>query len=1768
MVFDADSSQHSALIDVLSGKNLVINGPPGTGKSQTITNVIAAGLKEGKSILFVSDKLAALEVVRHRLNKANLGCFCLELHSHKTQKKKLLGEIQDRIDTIFRPPQQLQDKILTLRRHKKELNRYAELMSLVIGNRLNLSVHDIFWRNEKQRQTIGDFATAVQSVFLADASHWTYDDIELRRAKLDTLGQLYESIGAFDLSHPWWGFTANPFAPGDDETIGRIISEALALADKLLLHVLEYQEKVGDQKEPSLAALRTWHETMTELPAPPENLKADLLPKAFNLQDPLGKKSTDLLNQVVHKVQMARELNEKADGLLSPVCDLDWKTAEPILAAARKELSPSALAAPLELLREWQTAAETSIEEFGAACAPTYSFTQVTPSLLQNLQRKLVEMHPLVVHDRTVESIREGAAILSREISRLEASLLQVEEIAKKRNIDFNGSPSALASLRCSDGIEGIVAGVSIDDGVLAKASEDTDSLPLDLPLFQLDAIYKELRSLAARVSRAVDEAGEYARQLGLPFDGAWRSLMHLSVLARVSAEAPADLLDFRRPSLAYHRVAELMSTAEEAQKSEKSQREALHVLFHLDALPSQEELKSAIRAFRRGDGLFNFLSSEWRNARKLFQGISKSKQKLKASEYEAQLSSIVRWQEDCAAFVENSDFKETFGPLFTGMNSDFGKVRRLHRWYSESQGEMLRYPGLLESCDLSALDSRKILQLAALSHRLQEIAGETVVCSQKAGDLVPPLKDRLDSLLQREGWNAFVSELHELSDRLERAVDTLSQYVRPHVAPKRALEILNAKKELLAVRGDFDALETGVQSIAHDVGRLLPGIETIPCNYWKEFLGVVSGIGTSACTLAENLSVFGVGAATVGDLVNFVDLKVRIDAALQKFAALPEGNHVGGWEAYLSAVSARVAAAASVTSLLIRAGRDGKTTEEVTTGLIARQDAENIICGIAGDPAVTAMLGDVFEGIETDLDSLTATVAWGAKVAGNLAIRSSLLQRFLLQPEAVGNFAWAAIQLCEIVSLRDNVRGKVNELERFGTIKHNEWYSSVTGKETSILASTVFEKVNAAASHVPAVLPWSKYIFEREQSKKLGLGNFVHFLEQKALVPGVVGATFEYVTYRSIGRKIYKKYPELENFIGTVHENIRSEFAALDKEIISLTGKSFAHAIDRAKTVPEGYSGYRASDRTEMNLLRNELGKQRRHIAIRQLIRRAGRAIQALKPCFMMGPLSVAQYLEQGCLEFDMVVMDEASQLRPEDALGAVARGKQLVVVGDPKQLPPTNFFDRMLDSGDEDDDEAPAVLAGSESILDICSQLFHPVRTLKWHYRSQHQSLIAFSNFHFYNSKLVVFPAPFERNSRLGVRYRYVKNGVYKDRQNVPEAQCVVDSVIDHMVKFPEESLGVVTLNQTQRELVEDMLDKRLRNLPEAQHFIEDWEKNGWPFFVKNLENVQGDERDVIFVSTTFGKAPGAEKPRQNFGPISRPDGWRRLNVLFTRSRRKLELFTSMLPEDIVIDTKTPDGTKALKDYLDFARRGILTDTNLSEREADSDFELAVGDFLRCRGYEVVPQLGVAGFFIDLAVRNPDRPGEYLAAIECDGVTYHSSRSARDRDRIRESVLESLGWKGRIWRIWSTEWFYNPRKESARLLEFLACRRAESAAEPASEFEYEEFVEDLPGIEGARATETTVEALGAEVDVSPTVEDLYVEVGDTVTYCALDKPDQKHTVMIVDSESNARLNLINESTPLALALLDCTVGDETELEVKGSPVRVLRVLKIQRKG
>ena len=463
------------------------------------------------------------------------------------------------------------------------------------------------------------------------------------------------------------------------------------------------------------------------------------------------------------------------------------------------------------------------------------------------------------------------------------------------------------------------------------------------------------------------------------------------------------------------------------------------------------------------------------------------------------------------------------------------------------------------------------------------------------------------------------------------------------------------------------------------------------------------------------------------------------------------------------------------------------------------------------------------------------------------------------------------------------------------------------------------------------------------------------------------------------------------------------------------------------------------------MGTVRSEIGKKRRHLPIRKLMTQAGDAIQRLKPVMLMSPLSVAQYLPPDEISFDVLIIDEASQVRPEDALGALARTKQIVVVGDRKQLPPTSFFSRNnSDDEDAEEDEYADELDGAkatelESILTLCEARGMRAETLEWHYRSRDPSLIKVSNSEFYGSRLVLPPSPLEHDDSAGLSFRRV-NGVYhpsgaktgKPATNPIEADAIVEELRRHARDMPDISAGVVTFSMAQRTMVNERLELARRQ----DDILDDFLREGGveDVFVKNIENVQGDERDIIYISVGYGpREPGKKLHSMSFGPINSEGGERRLNVLFSRSRVKCLVFCSFDPADIDTSRTTKRGPKVLKKFLQFAQTGQLPEEAEAQGFFDSPFEEDVATVIEDLGYKVDAQVGTAGFRIDLGVRHPENESQYMLAVECDGATYHSALWARERDRLRQDVLEYLGW--RFHRVWSTDWFYRRSQEISAL-------------------------------------------------------------------------------------------------------------------------------------
>ncbi len=561
----------------------------------------------------------------------------------------------------------------------------------------------------------------------------------------------------------------------------------------------------------------------------------------------------------------------------------------------------------------------------------------------------------------------------------------------------------------------------------------------------------------------------------------------------------------------------------------------------------------------------------------------------------------------------------------------------------------------------------------------------------------------------------------------------------------------------------------------------------------------------------------------------------------------------------------------------------------------------------------------------------------------------------------------------------------------------------------------------------------WSQYTIYREKLRETIARAIIPRLESRELEPAELIACFKFNFADNLLREAFRSRPRLSEFIGELHEKKIARFCELDRLVLRENAYRLFYKLEKQKPLVIGG----ASRGSEAGILLGEIGRKRGHMPIRRLLTQCGRLVQSIKPCFMMSPLSIAQFLEPLSMKFDVVLFDEASQVRPEDALGSLLRGKQLVVMGDSRQLPPTAFFDSIVAGTEEDEQQTTeAIVSEVESILHQCKRSF-PSRTLKWHYRSRHQSLIAVSNREFYENKLLIFPSAVDKSEDLGLGFVLMKDTVYdrgRSSVNRKEAREVARAAVDHFRKYPTKSLGIGAFNIRQQQAILEEIELQLIENREMEEFFRS--DRFEHFFVKNLETIQGDERDVILISVGFG-FDEKRKLSLNFGPLNQSGGERRLNVLITRAREKCLVFANFRSSDLQTDSNSPYGIRALRSFLSYAEDRKFPEKETNDEDSDSPFEESVYDFLTDHGYEVKKQVGSASFRIDLAVVNPSSMSSYLAGIECDGQKYHSSPVARDRDRLRQQILEGLGW--RIVRIWSTDWNRNRGDCQKRLLKTL---------------------------------------------------------------------------------------------------------------------------------
>jgi len=565
---------------------------------------------------------------------------------------------------------------------------------------------------------------------------------------------------------------------------------------------------------------------------------------------------------------------------------------------------------------------------------------------------------------------------------------------------------------------------------------------------------------------------------------------------------------------------------------------------------------------------------------------------------------------------------------------------------------------------------------------------------------------------------------------------------------------------------------------------------------------------------------------------------------------------------------------------------------------------------------------------------------------------------------------------------------------------------------------------------NIHSLVYWSNYIqFKIDCQNSLG-HYIIPLIESDTLGPDDIIPCFEINYYDSLLRLAFSERPALQQFFGISHEDKIRRFRELDDKVIRYNRLRLQSIL--INNLPDLSMGSYGDVQKE--ILIREFNKKKRHLPIRTLLTNAGELIRDIKPCFMMSPLSVAQYLDPRAIKpFDVVIFDEASQVRPEDALGALLRGNSTVIMGDSRQLPPTSFFDKLVEIEEEFNEESPDYAVEMESILNLCKTGI-PSKTLRWHYRSRHESLIAVSNREFYENKLMVYPSPMKESENLGLKLVHLPDTRYdrgRSRTNRQEAKVVAHHVIEHFSQHPEKSLMVGTFSVAQQQAVQDEIEKIRDRHPGMESFFTG--TDGETFAVKNLETIQGDERDVVYISVGYG-IDETGRLSSNFGPLNRDGGERRLNVLVTRAREKCVVFSNFKAIDLDSSKTTARGVRILQSFLHYAEHGDFPLTTTHLEDTESPFETEVFEFLKSKGYSVHPQVGCAGFRIDFGIVDPKFPGKYVLGIECDGAMYHSSPVARDRDKIRQRILEGLDWN--LYRIWSTDWYRNPVESEKALL------------------------------------------------------------------------------------------------------------------------------------
>ncbi|MFF9778932.1 DUF3320 domain-containing protein [Streptomyces sp. NPDC013978] len=1692
LVLDADASQRQAVAAAVAGQSFVLDGPPGTGKSQTITNMIAGLMHAGRSVLFVSEKAAALDVVLDRLKSVGLDSYALALHSHNTSRKAVAQELGRALAEEPRAPQLSQQTLAQARELRLALSAYAEAMNEV-RDPLGRTLHDVLGR-------VGRLSEAPVAYLSHGDDPPTVAGAAFRAATLgdEDLRLIVEATQAISEA---WDAVADPSFPWRDLRAGLphprpVLEQAQAARDALTTAVDRYRDlapqgvPVTDQSgiDRLIALLRLLD---VRSPVPEEWLTTD----AF-----------------------ADEVDDRADAFLAELRKVQRTSAAVRAAVGERwqELSTRLTAEPGKAEKMLPAMAPRGLDLAGLTEERARQFAgefDATAGVLERTLQSVTGVSRLtgITNPGNPEEARhlcDVIAVAGTEHRPLEHWLVpggpaRAEEAAigavAHALSDFFSrrdrvlSARTLATDHAGPGWAELRREVSAERPANEQALAALDPPGVDIASLtgrEAAELAERFETLADTLETAAEHADSVAECLACDRPKATSEAEDLATLVELAKATDRTLeswLDPRALAGVQTAVAEISTAAEDLAAAEAAARDTF-----LPEVVSTPELPEAVHRLLEGrQGLAGMLSSGIRADRKLV----------------ARLTHGGSWRGELYDKL----------PLAEAWCAAHRKLRSLAVTHAELIG---RYRGAVLP-DVTAL--RKALAHAEAVHAL---APETVADPYRRSLLAAHLADGREprAALVEQGaalrgdlamWRRNLgspSLAPHAADIAKQPLDNAARWLRAHLAPLRqAVALLDtvasvgrrnngpgseytlvsartavtaahaAQEETAAFTAqavtDRDLLGPwyrGLDTLADDLhdaepngvtgyepmGQLLRrGLDLTrqqPGPYateqHRELLGRYTPEGhphtealraaLDSARLIERLApdtlteparrtslidVLADGRAEPRDLLARIE-QIRHDLDLwQKYtgqshiAAVGTALAVRPLERAASWLRAHVEPFEDAADLIRSTARvmDGDTgltlsrAREAVAAVVSARAAESSFA--ENDATYRSLLGSLYQGTETDRDAVMDALDWAQKVrrtahGGHSAPLSQSAARLMLAASADPSVATRA---------GDWSRQREALAGHFEPARAEELRRELA--ESLTAAQAVLSRLDRDPFGPEA---WTSCADALTQLRRYHLDGLPDQLARREVSAEDFPAAMERAVLTAWVEHQLTTDQRLKPMRAVERDQLVERFQRVDRDLVAAAHAEVIAACNSRRP--------RRTSVGQAAVLRREAEKQRRHMPVRHLLQQTRDVVRLVKPCFMMSPLTVSQFLPPN-FEFDVVVFDEASQVLPQDAVNSVYRGKALIVAGDQKQLPPTSFFAAGGDSddGDEWDEDATD---GFESILDMCkaSGVLRGL-PLRWHYRSRHENLIAFSNHDFYDNSMVTFPGALEQGPDIGVEF-IKADGVY-DRggssDNPIEAMKVAQRVIHHFDTRPEHTLGVVALSKAQAEAIEEAVLKARAARPDLDHHFTESRLDG--FFIKNLETVQGDERDVIILSIGYGPDHRG-KLLSTFGPINREGGWRRLNVAVTRARRRMEVVASFHGGDL--PDSANKSVRHLKRYLQYAQHGpAILQTEAADPDAapESPFEEEVIDVLRGWGYEVQPQVGVAGFRIDMAVRHPGALGTYALGIECDGAMYHSSRAARDRDRLREAVLRDLGWK--LHRIWGTDWYRNRREAMARL-------------------------------------------------------------------------------------------------------------------------------------